>query len=92
MCPVEALLLHRVNIVLLIGVLVMMAMMCCPPKGTLLSRHAAEKGQNELKPPGGLERAMRKVAMISPGDAEFTNQKQSHEEQDAGQIGFDKES
>jgi hypothetical protein len=30
--------------------------------------------------------------MVAAGNAEFSNQKQSHEEQDAGQIGFDKES
>lgn len=88
MRPVEALLLHRMDVILLIRMLVMMAMMSRPPERALLRRHAAQKGQHKLKPAGGLEGTMREVAVIAPGDAKLADQEQPHAEQDAGQIWF----
>jgi hypothetical protein len=56
-----------VEILWIIGVLVMVPMVCCPPKRTALNRHATDRREQELNDSPGLESAMGEVAMVESG-------------------------
>src|ERR1700742_260109 len=73
MSPPEPALARGMHIVWLIGVLMMVPMMRCPPQRTLLHGGTTDPRQHELKPAAGFVTAMRKVTMVRPGDTEHAN-------------------
>jgi len=74
------------NVIFLIGMLVMMTVMGGPPQSTFLSRHAAQPGQDELEPAGGLEGTMGEVTVIAARDSKLADQEQSDAEKHCGQV------
>jgi hypothetical protein len=69
-----------VQIFFLIGEAMMMPVMSGPPEHAFLRGRSGHNGDDELKPAAGLERTVRKIAVISR-----SNEKHAHEED--GQAG-----
>jgi hypothetical protein len=66
------------HIHLLIGMLMVMPVMGCPPQRSLLNCRRSEPRQDELKNPARPIRPVCKIAVIASGNAEHTNDVQSH--------------
>jgi len=75
------------DVIGLVGELVVVPMMGGPPEDSLLTRGPAEEGQDELERPAGFERAVRKIAMESGGDAEHANGQQCRSQGDGAPSG-----
>jgi hypothetical protein len=86
--PVKTLLFDGMDVILLVGMLVVVPMMSCPPERTFLSGHTAQPGQDELEPAGSFKGTMREISVITASDAEFTDQEQSDAKKNCGEIGL----
>jgi len=64
-----------------------MAMMGCPPEGSLLRRHAAEESEAELEKATCLIAAMGKITVKCAANAELANEK--HEGAERGGLPID---
>jgi hypothetical protein len=78
MAPPEAVLGWRMRVAAGVGMPVMIAMVRCPPQGPALHAGSSDGGEDELQHPRGLERAVRKVAVIKTGEREHAQRVQRH--------------
>ena len=84
--PVEAFQLGRVEVLVGVGMLVVVAVMSGPPKSPLLRRRAAEESEAKLEEPARLVAAVGEIAVKSAGDAELTSEKHKGAERDGLHI------
>src|SRR6516165_2330224 len=81
----------RVQIQLLIGEAMMMTVMGSPPEHALLRGRHGQKSQSELKPPAGLKRTVRKIAVVARGDEKHPQLKQNQTGDQVGPVKRHKE-
>ena len=78
MAPPKSVTAGRVNILLLIGEAVMVAMMGCPPERTPLNRCIANRPEYKLPETIGFEGFVGKIAVVEAGDGKHSDTIKQH--------------
>jgi len=89
--PPEAADARGVDIGLVVGVFMVVSVDGGPPEGAALDRGIADDGENELDEAGGVESAMRKIAMIEASDGEHSHEVKGDSDGDGGPAPMDPE-